>query len=141
MARPTSRVCGVLMTGSLVSFEGAYREELRRRGYTVRSAVCEVRQVARLSCWLAERGGTAAELSGVRVDEFLAWQRAEGRYRSHRSRPGLMCLLDVLREQGVLAARDPAVPSSATDGLLAGFVRYLVTERGVTAGTVALWEA
>ena len=141
MARPTSRVCGVLMTGPLVSFEGAYREELRRRGYTVRSAVCEVRQVARLSCWLAERGWTAAELSGVRVDEFLAWQRAEGRYRSHRSRPGLTCLLDVLREQGVLAARDPAVPSSATDGLLAGFVRYLVTERGVTAGTVALYSA
>jgi hypothetical protein len=43
MARPTSRVSGVLMRGPLVPFEDAYREELRRRGYTVRSAVCGVR--------------------------------------------------------------------------------------------------
>lgn len=47
MARSTSRVSGVLMTGPLAPFEDVYREELRRRGYTVRSTVCEVRQVAR----------------------------------------------------------------------------------------------
>jgi site-specific recombinase XerD len=141
MARPTSRVCGVLMTGPLVSFEDAYREELRRRGYTVRSAVCEVRQVARLSCWLEERGLAATELSAVRVDEFLVWQRAEGRYRSHRSRPGLKCLLDVLLEQGVLRAEEPAARRSPTDGMLACFERYLYVERGLTAGTVALYSA
>ena len=43
-------------------------------------------------------------MSEARVEEFLAWQRAEGRYRSHWSRPGLRCLLDVLRGLGVLAA-------------------------------------
>jgi hypothetical protein len=78
MARPTSRVSRVLMTGPLAPFADAYRVELRWRGYTVRSTVCELRQVARLSCWLATRGLTAAELSGARVDEFLVWQRAEG---------------------------------------------------------------
>jgi len=31
-------------------------------------------------------------LSGVHVDEFLVWQRGEGRYRSHWSRPGLRCV-------------------------------------------------
>lgn len=78
MARPTSRVSRVLMTGPLASFADAYRVELRGRGYTVQSTVCQRRQVARLSCWLEARGLTAAELSGTRVDEFLVWQRGEG---------------------------------------------------------------
>ena len=139
MARPTSRVSRVLMTGPLAPFADAYRVELRGRGYTVRSTVGELRQVARLSCWLAARGLTAAELSGARVDEFLVWQRAEGRYRSQWSRPGLRCLLDVLRGLGVLAAEEPVAPSSPTDVLLAGFERYLLAERGLAAGTVVLY--
>jgi len=130
------------MTGPLAPFADAYRAELYRRGYTVRSAVSELRQVARLSCWLAARGLTAAELSGTRVDEFMLWQRAEGRYRSHWSRPGLRCLLDVLRGLGVLAAdEEPGAPSSPTDELLACFERYLLAERGLAAGTVVLYRA
>ncbi|MGH8574256.1 MAG: site-specific integrase, partial [Gammaproteobacteria bacterium] len=141
MARPSSRVSRVLMTGPLAPFADAYRVELRERGYTVRSAVCELRQVARLSCWLAARGLTAVELSGARVDEFLVWQRAEGRYRSQWSRPGLVCLLDVLRGLGVLAAEEPGAASSPTDELLARFERYLLAERGLAAGTVVLYLA
>jgi integrase/recombinase XerD len=141
MARPTSRVSRVLMTGPLAPFADAYRTELYRRGYTVRSTVCELRQVARLSCWLAAHRLTAAELSGGRVDEFLVWQRAEGRHRSQWSRPGLVCLLDVLRGLGVLAAEEPAAPGSPMDVLLARFERYLVAERGLAAGTVALYSA
>jgi integrase/recombinase XerD len=140
MARPTSRVSRVLMTGPLAPFADAYRVELRERGYTVRSGVCELRQVARLSCWLEARGLTAAELSGARVDEFLVWQRAEGRYRSQWSRPGLRCLLDVLRGLGV-PAKEPVAPSSLTDVLLARFERYLLAERGLAAGTVVLYRA
>jgi hypothetical protein len=121
------------MTGPLVPFEVAYREELRRRGYTVRSAVCEVRQVARVSRWLEAGGLTAAEVSEVRVDEFLVWQRAEGRYRSQRSRPGLKCLVDVLRELDVLTAEEPVAPRSPTEALLARIERYLVAERGLAA--------
>jgi len=141
MARPTSRVSRVLMTGPLAPFADAYRAELYRRGYTVRSAVSELRQVARLSCWLAALGLTAAELSGTRIDEFMLWQRAEGRYRSHWSRPGLWCLLDVLCGLDVLAAEEPAAPSSPTDELLACFERYLLAERGLAAGTVVLYRA
>jgi site-specific recombinase XerD len=127
------------MTGPLAPFADAYRVELRGRGYTVRSTVCELRQVARLSCWLAARGLTATELSGARVDEFLVWQRAEGRYRSQWSRPGLRCLLDVLRGLGVAVAEEPVAPCSPTDVLLAGFERYLLAERGLAAGTVVLY--
>ena len=140
MARPTSRVSRVLMTGPLASFADVYRAELYRRGYTVRSAVCELRQVARFSRWLEAGGLTVADVSEARVEEFLAWQRAEGRYRSHWSRPGLRCLLDVLRGLGVLAA-EGVVPGSPTDVLLARFERYLLVERGLAAGTVALYLA
>jgi len=52
-----------------------------------------------------------------------------------------MCLLDVLRALGVLAAETPAVADSSTDLLLVGFQRYLLTERGLAAGTVVLYLA
>src|ERR1700680_2957956 len=106
MARPTSRVSRVLMTGPLAPFADAYRVELRRRGYTVRSAVCELRQGARLSCWLEGRA-----LTGGGVGRGL----------------------------GVLAAEEPAAPSSPRDVLLAGFERYLLAERGLATGTVVLY--
>lgn len=141
MAGPTSRVSGVLMTGPLAPFQDAYREELRRRGYTARSAVGDVRQVARFSQWLDTNGLNVGEVNESRVDEFMVWQRAGGRSRSQWSRPGLRCLLDVLRELGVVAAEDPVVPCSPTDELTARFEHYLVAERGLATGTVALYSA
>ncbi len=141
MARPTSRVSRVLMTGPLAPFADAYREELRQRGYTTRTMIGELRQVARFSRWLEAGELTVADASEKRVEEFLAWQRAEGRHRSQWSRPGLRCLLDVLRGLGVLAAEEPAAVDSPTDVLLACFERYLLTERGLATGTVALYLA
>jgi integrase/recombinase XerD len=135
MAGPTSRVSRVLMMGPLAPFAGAYRAELRRRGYTPLSTVNELRQVARFSVWLDANGLTAAEVSGGRVDEFLAWQRAGGRHRASWSRPGLLCMLDVLRGLGVLAAGEPVPASSPIDVLLASFECYLLVERGLAAGT------
>lgn len=135
MARPTSRVSGVVMTGPLAPYEAAYRHELRRRGYTPRSAVNEVRQVVRLSRWLEACGLEAADLDCGRVEEFLAFQRGTGRFRSQWSRPGLMCVLDVLRGVGVVAD-EPAEEASPRQVLLARYERYLLTERGLATGTV-----
>ena len=91
--------------------------------------VSELRQAARFSRWLEAGGLTVAEVSEARVEEFLEWQRAEGRHRSHWSRPGLRCLLDVLRGLGVLAVEEPAA-GSPTDVLLARFERYLLASSG-----------
>lgn len=137
MTRPTSRVSRVWMTGPLAPFADAYGLELKERGYTRRTTVNELRQVGRLSRWLESSGLTVAELSDGRVDEFLAFQRAGGRHRAGWSRPGLLCLLDVLRELAVLAAEESAPAGSPTDVLLASFERFLLTERGLAAGTVA----
>ena len=140
MARPTTRVSRVLMTGPLAPFADAYRAELRERGYAPLSIVSELRQVGRFSRWLEVDGFSVADVSEARVDEFLEWQRANWRHRHSWSRPGLRCSLDVLRGLGVLAAEVPAA-GSPTDVLLAHFERYLLIERGLAAGTVVLYLA
>jgi site-specific recombinase XerD len=79
---------------------------------------------------------SVAELGARRVEEFLAFQRDEGRYRAQWSRPGLACLLDVLRDLGVLAEEAPGPGASAEELLLESFERYLLVERGLAEGTV-----
>lgn len=135
MARPTSRVSGVVVTGALAPYVAAYGRQLGARGYTRRSVVNESRQVARLSRWLEANGLTAAELNGARIEEFLDFQRGTGRFRSQWSRPGLLCMLEVLRGLGV-AAEEPPPPGSPKRDLLARFERFLLAERGLAAGTV-----
>jgi integrase len=108
---------------------------LKQRCYTPLTSVVQLRQVARLSNWLEVRGLGVADLTGERVEEFLAFQRATGRWRAQWSRPGLLCLLVVLQRLGVIAAEEPARAGSSTDVLLASFERYLLAERGLAAGT------
>jgi integrase/recombinase XerD len=133
MSRPASRV---VMAGPLAPFADMYRAELRERGYTALTTVNELRQVARVSRWLEASGLTAADLSGERVEQFLAVQRAVGR-RGACSLPGLTCLRDVLGGLGVLAVEESVRASSPDELLLASFERYLVGERGLGAATAA----
>src|SRR5215470_4157032 len=94
MTRPKSRVSRVLMSGPLAPFAEQYRHELRTRGYTVRTAVNELRQVGRLSGWLEDRGLGACGLGREEIEVFLAFQRRSGRLRS-QSRPGVLCVLEL----------------------------------------------
>lgn len=135
MPRAASRLSRVVVTGPLVPFVEAYRLELRRRGYTPRSAVNELRQVARLSGWLEGRGLGVERLDRERVEEFLVFQRVTGRHRAQWSRPGLWCLLDVLEARGALGHREQAPALSPSETLLCSFRRYLLVERGLASGT------
>lgn len=140
MARPTSRVSRVLMTGSLAPYETPYSRELRKRGYTRRSSVNELRQVARLSRWLGSVGLTAADLSSGRIEEFLEFQHRTGRFGSQWSRPGLRCLLDVLWRMGVAPMEPTVSVASPREALLGRFERYELAERGLATGTVGgMW--
>ncbi|MGH8901121.1 MAG: site-specific integrase [Egibacteraceae bacterium] len=133
MARP-SRVCRVVVTGPLAPFVDQYREKLEQRGYTRLSAVNLQRQMAQMSRWLEAEGLGVEQLSEARVEAFLGFQRASGRGRSS-SRPGLQCLVELLRELGVVAAAVEPTPSP-TEALMESFRRYLLSERGLSAGTV-----
>jgi integrase/recombinase XerD len=135
MAWPASRVSGVVITGPLAPFTAAYSLKLQERRYTPLTIVNQLRQVARLSRWLEANGLAAAELSGERVEEFFGVQRAEGRHRAQWSRPGLLCMLDVLRDLGAVAREEPTRTGSLTDLLLASFQRYLLSERALAVGT------
>lgn len=136
MARSMSRVSGVKVVGPLTPFIDAYRGELARRGYTVRSQVNELRQVARLSVWLEQQGIEVRLVDAELLGRFGAWQKEGGRFCSQWSRPGLLCLLDVLRVAGSVTGRpDPAVVSGE-QLLLARFERYLLAERALAPGTV-----
>jgi site-specific recombinase XerD len=125
----------------LAPFCDDYRLELSARGYTPRSVVPQLRQVGRLSRWLQGQGLTAVQLDERQVDGFLAVQRADGRHRSQWSRSGLLCLLDVLREEGVAGVCVPAPTGSDTEVLLGSFERYLLAERGLAPGTVCGYVA
>jgi integrase/recombinase XerD len=136
MPRPASRLSQVVVTGPLAPFAETYRRELRRRGYTPRSAVNELRQAARLSRWLEDHELMIARLNRERVEEFLAFQRAGGRHRSEWSRPGLWCLLGVLEDLGELEHEERASVASPGETLLASFETYLFAERSLASGTV-----
>ena len=136
MDRPSSRVCRVLMSGPLAPFADAYAAELNRCGYTPLTTVNQLRQVARLSRWLEAGGLSVSDLSGERVEAFLAWQRLGAGRCSQQSRPGLLCLLKVLRGLGALVPELPVPAGSPRDLLLASFARYLLGERALAEGTV-----
>jgi len=123
------------MTGPLAVYADACRSELMGRGYTALSAVNELRQLGRLSGWLTAAGMSAADLSVERVDEFLAEQRAWGN-RALWSRPGLVCMVEVLRSLGVVGPERGCPEVSAEDLLLGSFERFLLVERGLAPGTV-----
>ncbi len=117
MARPTSRVCNVRVTGPLAPFADPYKAELKERGYTPLTAVNELRQLARLSRWLDARRLTAGSLTRERAEQFIEEERAEG-HLAYRSLQGLMPLLDVLGGLGVLGPEPPAPAASPSDVLL-----------------------
>lgn len=125
-----------MMTGPLAPYETPYSRELRKRGYTRRSSVNELRQVARLSRWLGSVGLTAADLSSGRIEEFLEFQHRTGRFGSQWSRPGLRCLLDVLWRMGVAPMEPTVSVASPREALLGRFERYELAERGLATGTV-----
>ncbi len=133
MARPTSRVTRVEITGPLAPFVAAYRLRLQESGYTPLSIVNEVRQVAHLSRWLEAGHMTGADLTSERVEQFLAVRRAGG--HGACSLGGLMPVLEVLRGLGILSEDQALAPTSGSEVLLAWFRTYLLEERGLATCT------
>lgn len=128
----------VRVTGPLAGYAEGFGRQLAGLGYTPLSAANQLRVMARLSRWLAERGLGPADLSADRVEAFLAWCRAGG-YTCWLSVRGLGPLLGFLRGLGV--APDPvgAGPVTAAEALLGRYRAYLASERGLAASTIGYY--
>jgi len=138
MARPTSKVTKVEVEGPLAPFVAAYRSRLEESGYTPLTIVNELRQVAHLSRWMQAAHLKASDLTTAGLEEFLAPRRVAKGHRAC-SLQGLVTLLGVLANQGVVVDVPTASPNCARDAILARFHDYLLAERGLASCTAAAY--
>jgi integrase/recombinase XerD len=119
----------------LAAFAQGFVEDLAARGYRPGPAADQLRLMADVSRWLAERGLAAGDLTVVAAEGFAAERRAAGRSRL-RSARALTPLLDYLRGLGVVPLPVAAAPSTPAEALIERYSAYLLKQRGLAASSV-----
>lgn len=123
--------------GPLAPYAAGFVVELVGRGYRLRSVSGQLELMTHLSRWLAERGLEAGGLTQETAEEFLAVRHERDvRLRSWRA---LGPLVVYLRGLGVIPD-DAGSADTPVERLLSDYREYLLRERGLTAGSVALFE-
>jgi integrase/recombinase XerD len=127
----------VRVSGPLAGFAGGFRDDLLGQGYSLWGAQAQLYLLAHVSRWM-EFGGLEVEaLTPGNLERYFGWRRRQG-YLKSLSPLSLRRLLGYLDGLGVLPADDAVV--SPVEQLLAGFRRYLLEERGMTAGSAMAYE-
>lgn len=116
-----------VVTGPLAGCEAAFRAYLAWWGYAPRSARDLVGAMARMSCWLEDRGLAAGGLTPLVAADLEAGLRDAGP------------VLRFLRETGVVAAATGAADAAPVESMLAQFRAWLAGERGLSAATVGCY--
>lgn len=123
------------MSGPLAPCAPEFERETANRGYTDLSAAELLRLMAHLSLWLERNGLEPAELTPMRVEEYLEDRRSEHTKRLKVS--SLRPMLEVLRSMGVVPlCPDIQVSPSADDELLERYRAHLAEERGLVEEVV-----
>lgn len=124
----------VRFRGPLTPFASAFQESLAAAGYTLTSAVNQVRLMSHLSGWLEDHGMSVAELTDEKARQYLIERRSAG-YTGLTGRRALAPILNLLTSTG---ARPVELTPTAVgaDALLLAFERYLRKERGLADATV-----
>jgi site-specific recombinase XerD len=125
----------VTVKGPLGPYAAGFCAELDRLGFASSSAVNLLKLVAHLSGWMGREGLAVPELGPEEVGRYVAARRAAG-YRHNPSACGLGTLLGYLGGLGVLVEVAPSGSATAQERLLQDYAGYLVSERGLKAGTV-----
>jgi len=131
------RIRHCLIRGALSEYTEGFRAELERLGYTGWSREYKVNQASRLSRWLVEQGLTAGDLDDARLAAFFATMAT-----AHCRPPTVAAfkpLLEFLRAQGVPVPTGVAEPEPC-DGLMSGYRRWMITERGLSDRTIERYE-
>ena len=130
----------VRVAGPLERYRVGFGEELAALGYTPGSALLQLHLLSHVSRWLAGQGLTEGEFGPNQVALFLESRRACG-HTSRVSLRGLTPLLDYLRGLGIGPPLSEPVACTPVEALVQAFGGYLLSERGLTAGTVARYLA
>src|SRR4051812_7198220 len=128
----------VRVSGPLSAFADGFVADLVEQGYRLWPAQAHLEFLASVSRWMEPEGLVVSELTPRAIERFVADRRRAG-YRSRVSPKSLRSLLAYLGELGVLPDGDDE-PLTPVEQLLAEFRDYLLVERGVTSGTVGLYE-
>lgn len=128
----------VRVSGPLAAFADGFFGDLVEQGYRLWPAQAHLEFLACVSRWMQDERVDVAELTPKAVERFVAERRQVG-YRSWLSSKSLRPLLGYLDRLGVLPAGG-GEPRSPVERLLAEFRDYLLVERGVTPGTVGVYE-
>lgn len=128
------KVLDSFVRGPLEAYAAGFAQQLREQGYTHSSAEQHLCFIAHLDRWMTGEGIGLAGLNTSVLDRYLLERRAAG-YAEYLSGKALRPLLEYLSPFGVLPVPVP-VKLGAVDLLLAEFRDYLLTERGLTKGTV-----
>ena len=123
--------CRVRVTGPLAGHVDGFREDLSGCGYTVQVRDRNVRLLACVSRWMAERELPAGELTVPLLEDFLAARRREG-YHHALSMRALRPLMTYLVAVGAAASPVVTEPAAALDVAVEDFRRYLLGERALT---------
>jgi site-specific recombinase XerD len=124
--------------GPLVPFAEGFWRELLRQGHPPAGAKHHLVLMGQLDRWLSGEGLAAGDLTPAVAGRFLASRRARGQRRVP-TLASLAPLFDYLRNQHVLPPEQAKV-ATRRDELLACYRRYLLNDRGLTAGTVLRYE-
>lgn len=124
------------VVGPLAAHEAALRVYLVDAGYAAGHTCQTVAAMARLSEWMDASSLTAEDLTLQAVVGFLAARRQ--RVSEVVARRGVSVVLAFLGEIGALPQAQPVV-DAPVESLVAAYRLWLVTERGLAAGTVGFY--
>jgi integrase/recombinase XerD len=136
MGRPT----GARVRGPLQPLARGFLLELIELGYGWTAQTARLRLMAELSSWMAARGAELGELTQPLIEEFLDGARVSCRGARWCSPTSERQLLTYLRGLGLVPAPEVPVVTDPVDLLVAGFVAYLVRERGLVVGTSTVFS-
>jgi site-specific recombinase XerD len=128
-----------VVSGPLAPYASGYGSWLAARGYSPWTISHRRRQLQVLSCWLKSEGLAAGELGPECVERFLLARRAAG-YSPWLSARSVVLPVEYLREVGVVPSSPAVVADGPVEEVLAGYRRYMLSERGVKERTVAGYE-
>jgi integrase/recombinase XerD len=125
-------------TGPLGPLRAGFERWLVAEGYAPKRVELHLALLSHLSGWLGERGLGPADVTVAVAEEFFEQRRR--RYSWLTTTRSLSPLLRYLNSIGITPAKPAsAAPASPAEELVEDYRRYLERERGLTAGSVALY--